>query len=129
VAHHIGQSLEQQVSEAAGRTLKAQKPSPRWNREWPRGDLWVDWKVPNSYGLSVRIWLNSRGIAIGLRPYPDADAGATERSIEIIEKRPIRDYRILAGGASTKGEDVGFIGGGTGEVIYARWFGRDVFAV
>lgn len=127
VAKHIGQTLEQRVSETANRTMKAQKPALKWDQVWPRGDLWVDWKVPGTYGLSVRIWLNSRGIAIGLRPYPDDEAGATPRSMELINNRPIPSYRFLAGGASRLGEDVGFHGGGTGEVIYARWFDRDKF--
>lgn len=127
VAQHIGPTLERSVSETCGRTLKARKPSLRWDQIWPRGDLWVDWRVPGSYGLSVRVWLNSRGIAIGLRPYLDADSGATERSTKLINAHPIPGYRILAGGASKIGEDVGFHGGGTGEVMYARWINRDQF--
>jgi 5-methylcytosine-specific restriction protein B len=128
VAHHIGTSLEAEVAEAAGRTLKAHKPSLMWDGVWPRGDFWVDWRVPGTYGLAVRLWLNGRGLAIGLRPFPDGEAGATERAVKIIESRPLPGYEILAGRASRIGKDVGFVGGGTGEITYAQWFDRDALA-
>ena len=125
VAQHIGASLEVEVAEAAGRTLKAHKPSLMWDAVWPRGDLWVDWRVPGTFGLAVRAWLNGRGLAIGLRPYPDGETGATDRAIKLIESHQLPDYEILTGGASRIGKKVGFVGGGTGEIIYARWFDRD----
>lgn len=128
VAKHIGSTLESKVSQAGGRTLKARKPALKWDETWPRGDFWVDWRVPGTYGLAVRIWLNSRGVAIGLRPYPDAEAQATESALSTIDSLPIPGYEVLAGGASRNGKDVGFYGGGTGEVIYARWFDRTKFA-
>lgn len=124
VAKHLSESLETPVSEAAGRTLQARKPSLMWNAVRPRGDLWADWRIPGTYGLSVRIWLNAQGAAIGLRPYPDADAGSTDRAVDVIAAHPIPGYEILAGGRSHVGRDVGFVGGGTDEVIYARWFDR-----
>ena len=124
VAQHIGVSLEAAVSEAAGRTLKAHKPSLMWDGTWPRGDLWVDWRVPGTYGLAVRVWLNGHGVAIGLRPYLDGEAGATERAVEVIRGRELPGYEVLAGGRSRIGRNAGFIGGGTGEVTYARWFDR-----
>lgn len=125
VAQHIGSSLEDDVAEATGRTLKAHKPSLMWDGVWPRGDLWVDWRVPGTYGLAVRMWLNGRGLAIGLRPYPDAETGATDRAVTILENHPLPGYEVLAGGASRIGKKVGFVGGGTGEIIYARWFDRE----
>lgn len=128
VAQHVGTSLEADVAEATGRTLKAHKPALMWDGVWPRGDLWVDWRVPGSYGLAVRMWLNGRGLAIGLRPYPDGEAGATDRAVKLIESHQVPGYEVLAGGASRAGKDVGFIGGGSGEVIYARWFDREAVA-
>lgn len=125
VAQHIGASLEAQVAEATGRTLKWHKPALMWDGVWPRGDLWVDWRVPSTYGLAVRVWLNGRGLAIGLRPYPDGDGGGTERAVKLLESHPLPGYEVLASGGSRIGKDVGFIGGGSGEVIYARWFDRD----
>lgn len=125
VAQHIGAALEAEVAEATGRTLKWHKPALMWDGVWPRGDLWVDWRVPGTYGLAVRVWLNGRGLAIGLRPYPNGNAGATERAVSLIENHGLPGYAVLAGGASRVGKDVGFIGGGSGEVIYARWFDRD----
>ena len=125
VAQHIGVSLETQVAEAMGRTLKWHKPALTWDGVWPRGDLWVDWRVPNTYGLAVRAWLNGCGLAMGLRPYPDGDAGGTERAVKLLESHPLPGYEVLAGGGSRIGKDVGFIGGGAGEVNYARWFDRD----
>lgn len=124
VAKHLGKALESEVSEAAQRTLEAVKPPVKWQKIWPRGDLWADWRVPGTYGLALRAWLNSRGVAIGLRPYRDADAGATERVLDIIEENGVPGYEVLAGGRSRTGRDVGFVGGGTGEVVYARWFDR-----
>lgn len=127
-AKHIGSCVEAEVSDAAGRTLKAHKPSLMWSKEWPRGDLWVDWRVPGTYGLAIRLWLNGSGLAIGLRPYVDADAGATERAVETIRRHALGGYEVLAGGNSRVGKDVGFLGGGTGEVVYARWFDRAAMA-
>lgn len=126
VAQHIGSSLEAQVAETTGRTLKWHKPALTWDGVWPREDLWVDWRVPGTYRLAVRVWLNGRGLAIGLRPYPDGDAGGTERAVKLLESHPLPGYEVLASGRSRIGRDVGFIGGGSGEVIYARWFDRDV---
>ena len=124
VAKHLGESLESAVSEAAARTLKAHKPPVMWTPIRPRSDLWAEWRIPNTYGLSVRLWLNAEGLAVGLRPFPDAETGATERAVEVIESMPLADYELLAGGRSKIGRNVGFIGGGSGEVIYARWFDR-----
>lgn len=124
---HIGQALSDPVSQSVGRKLKPQKPALTWDGTWPRGDMWVDWKIQGTYGLGIRIWLNSRGVAIGLRPYADAEKEATTRALSVIEASPIAGYRVLAGGASKLGADVGFVGGGTGEVIYGRWFDRDTF--
>lgn len=128
VAQHLGGALETAVAEAVGRTLNARKPALMWSENWPRGDLWVDWRVPDTYGLAVRVWLNAHGLAIGLRPYPDDTAGATERAIGVIDRRRLPDYEVLAGGNARTGKDVGFIGGGTGEVIYGRWFARGSIA-
>lgn len=127
-AHYIGQALQAEVAEAAGRTLSVQKPTVMWQEVWPRGDLWVDWRIPKTRGLAVRAWLNSRGIAIGLRPYVEAGAGATDRVLEVIEKSPIPGYEVIAGGRSRTGKDVGFRGGGTGEFVYARWFDRSAIS-
>lgn len=126
VAQHIGAALESSAAEAAGRTLKAHTPGVMWDTVWPRGDLWTDWRVPGTYGLSLRIWLNANGLAVGLRPFPDAEPGATDRAVEVINSHPLAGYEILAG-RSRVGRDVGFTGGGTGEVIYARWFDRSTF--
>ncbi|PXW30379.1 UNVERIFIED_CONTAM: 5-methylcytosine-specific restriction protein B [Williamsia faeni] len=128
VAQHIGTALERSVAEAAGRTLKAHKPGVMWDAVWPRGDLWADWRVPGTYGLAVRIWLNANGLAMGLRPYPDADSGSTDRAVSVIENQPLPGYEILAGRMSRVGRDVGFTGGGSGELIYARWFDRGALA-
>lgn len=128
VAHHLGTTLVTDVAEAAGRTLKAHKPSTMWHSASPRGDLWVDWRIQGTYGLAVRIWLNSRGLAIGLRPYRTGDACATEQAVEIIERNPVAGYELLAGGGSRIGKDVGFLGGGSGEVMYAQWVDRNAIA-
>lgn len=122
---HIASSLESAVSTAAGRPLKAHKPSPMWDKDWPRGDLWADWRVPDTYGLSIRVWLNSSGLAIGLRPYTKGDLGSGKRAVEVLESQSIEGYEILAGGSSTVGRKVGFVGGSAGEVFYGRWFPRE----
>lgn len=121
---HIGATLEAEVSKAAGRTLKARRPSVWWTKERPRADLWVDWTVPDTYGLGVRVWLNERGLAIGVRPYRDGGAEATDRAVEIIERNPVAGFDLLAGGRSRIGRDVGFRGGGSGELMYGRWHDR-----
>ncbi|MFD5867880.1 AAA family ATPase [Corynebacterium sp. NPDC060344] len=128
VAAHLGSALEADVSKAANRTLKASKPPVMWHKERPRGDMWVDWKVPGTYGLSVRAWLNEHGLAIGLRPYAHGDAGATEEAVSIIGSQPVEGYEVIAGGRTGVGQDRGFVGGGTGEVLYGRWFDRHDFS-
>ena len=127
VSAHLGDSLESEISAAAGRTLKARKPSVMWQEVRPRGDLWVDWRVPDTYGLAIRLWLNAHGLAIGLRPFVTADAGATENAVAVIEGNPVPGYEVIAGGRSKTGVDKGFVGGGTGEVMYGRWFDSSDF--
>ena len=127
VSAHLGDSLESEISAAAGRTLKARKPSVMWQEVRPRGDLWVDWRVPDTYGLAIRLWLNAHGLAIGLRPFVTADAGATENAVAVIEGNPVPGYEVIAGGRSKTGVDKGFVGGGTGEVMYGRWFDKSEF--
>ncbi|MDH3048446.1 AAA family ATPase [Gordonia alkanivorans] len=131
VAQHIGSVLQGPVNDAAGRKLsklRTRTPDVMWDATWPRGDLWVDWRVPKTYGLGIRLWLNGYGLGVGLRPYPDGESGATERAIAAIESRPLPGYEFLAGGRSKAGRDVGFIGGGSGEVFYGRWFDREAVA-
>lgn len=128
VSSYLGPVLKNAVSDAAGRTLAAKKPSPMWTGDWPRGDLWIDWRVPNTYGLGIRLWLNSHGIALGLRPYVDGSAGATGRIQQAIDSARVPGYEMLAGGRSSTGRQVGFVGGGTGEGIYARWIERSDLA-
>lgn len=127
VAQHIGGALLDQVSDAAGRELKVYVPPLIWNKPWPRGDFWTDWRVPNTAGLGVRLWLNPHGLAIGLRPYPDNEPGYVQRAIEFFEQSPLPGYQLLAGRGAKVGTDVGFIGGAVGEVLYGRWFSRSEF--
>lgn len=124
VAAHIGGSLENEVSAAVGRTLNSRKPPLKWTATRYRGDLWVDWRVPGTYGLAVRVWLNGEGLSIGLRPYPHAEAGATQEMVDVIDDHSLEGYDVIAGGRSTLGTDRGYVGGGSGEIIYARWFNR-----
>lgn len=128
VSGHVGGVLEPEVAEAVGRTLKAHRPSLMWTKENPRGDTWVDWRVPGTYGLGVRIWVNEAGLAVGLRPYPDGEADATDRALKVIQSGPVDGFEVLAGGRSVNGRDVGFVGGASGEVIYGTWFDRAKFA-
>ncbi len=120
VAQHIGSVLESPVAEAVGRTLKAHKPSVMWDDKWPRGDLWADWRVPGASSLAVRLWLNARGVAIGLRPYRERGTTGHETALELIDGHPLPGFEML-------GADAGFIGGGARE-IYGRWVDRDALA-
>ncbi|SMG35122.1 AAA domain (dynein-related subfamily) [Corynebacterium pollutisoli] len=127
VADHIGKALSTDVASAAGRVLEIKKPSVKWTRTRYRGDMWVDWRVPGTYGLALRVWINRRGMSIGLRPYLHSEAGATQGMVEIIEHNPVAGYDVIAGGRSQIGTDKGYVGGGSGEVIYGRWFDRSEF--
>ncbi|NLT27387.1 MAG: AAA domain-containing protein, partial [Microbacteriaceae bacterium] len=134
VSAHIGAALEPEVSEAAGRTLKAAKPSPMWTPTRPRGDLWVDWRVPQRGQIGPRIWINHEGMAIGLRPYPSSDAAAdergmsaAERAIAAIERHPLPGYELLGARGADVGRGVGLVGA-SGELIYAKWFPKERLA-
>lgn len=128
VSGHIGSTLAAPVSEAAGRLLKPRKPSAWWTKDRPRADMWVDWSIPDTYGLGIRVWLNENGLAIGIRPYRDSGTEATERALAIIDTAPIQGFEVIKGGRAVSGRDVGFRGGGSGEVMYGRWFDRSMFA-
>lgn len=124
VAKHIGDSLISAVTEQSGLLLKIAKPPLYWTKGRPRGDLWIDWKVPETYGVAVRLRLNADGLAIGLRPHATGDAGDTQSAVAIIEANPLEGYELFSAGRSNIGRDIGFVGGGTGEVMYGRWFDR-----
>lgn len=58
VAKHIGDSLISAINGESGLLLKIAKPPLYWTKGRPRGDLWIDWKVPETYGVAVRVRLN-----------------------------------------------------------------------
>lgn len=123
-AKHIGDALEEQVAQSAGRTLRTHIPPVMWTGDYPRGDLWVDWRVPDTYGLAVRVWLNEHGLAVGLRPMVKLEGGWADDALHKVEQHPIAEYKVFAGGRTVAGEDVGFRGGLSGEFMYGRWFNR-----
>ena len=67
--HVLGSVLEQEVSDALGRSVKIAKPPLEWKPGRYRGDSWVDWRVtaPNC-NSSVRVWVTKDGTAVGLYP-------------------------------------------------------------
>lgn len=126
VAGHIGQALLADVAEAAQRSLVPKKPSWLWAADAPRGDLWVDWTIEQSGGLGIRLWLNARGVAIGLRPgwYR---SGWYEEAADILRSEHVEGYRLLGGRRTSHVEDVEFVGA-PGEFLFAKWFDRETIS-
>lgn len=127
VGRHIGMQLVDDVSAAAGRSLAAKRP-PRTSRDGrPRSDVWADWSTREKWGgLGLRLWVNPKGVAIGLRAGWVRD-GWFDEAAAVVEGAPLAGFRTLSAPSSKYGDDVGFASGMSGEFLYARWFDASRF--
>lgn len=127
VGRHIGMQLVDEVSSAAGRTLAAKRPPKAWRDGRPRSDLWADWWVREKWGgLGLRLWVNARGVAIGLRAGWVRD-GWFDEAAAVVAGAQLPSFRTMSAPTSKYGDDVGFVSGMNGEFLYARWFDAEQF--
>jgi 5-methylcytosine-specific restriction protein B len=127
VGSYIAAEIAEAVSEAAGRDLAPSRLSRHWSEDRPRSDLWANWAVKGHGGLGVRLWLNASGVAIGLRP-GWFKGEVWEQIVGTFEAAGLPGYRLIGARGSKRGDDLGFVGGMPGELIYARWFTRSELA-
>ncbi len=125
IAKYWGDQLIEEVSDALGLTLAV--GLPKTNRARP--DLWVDWraKEASGHGLSMRVWVNTQGVAIALRPGA-TPKGWWDQVVPELLSADIGDCRVLSGPSAQIGEDVGLIGAHGAEFVYGRWFDQEEFA-
>lgn len=57
IARSWGRTLVEDVSDALGHEMEFHVPPRDWMRGHPRGDLWVDWRIPGTPGLGFRVWV------------------------------------------------------------------------
>ena len=127
VGKYIGNELVDELSTAAGRSLKARTPSKDWSPDRPRSDFWVDWRAPNLSTVGLRLWVNHNGAALGLRPGDEGGDWIDETSAHI-DQHPVSGFEKIAVGQSSEGRDVGFEGGWPGQFVYAKWVEPEIFA-
>lgn len=124
-ARHL-RELVSEVEAAVGRPLQARAPGVEWQEGRPRSDTWTDWTDGRS-GPGIRVWINHRGLAVGLKPGLVRPGWYDEAAVEI-DRFPLTGFEKMSARGSRHGVDVGFIGGSSGEFVYSRWFDRDQLA-
>lgn len=123
VARYIGTTLADELSSVIGRSL-APKPAGRmWNTDFPRSDVWVDWRAHES-GLGLRLWIGKIGATIGLTPGQQG-AGWSDEVSALINASPVEGFAMIGG----RGRPIDGLpahgSGRPGEFTYARFFERD----
>lgn len=118
--------LVTEVETATGRPLQARAPGLDWKVGRPRSDAWTDWTDGRS-GPGIRVWVNHKGMAIGLKPGL-IRSGWYDEAAEEIDRFPLPGFQKMAARGARHGVDVGFIGGASGEFVYGRWFDRERLA-
>ena len=131
----MGESLCSSVAEASSLKLRIVPPPRDWTTERGRSDLWVDWRLPTepNRGVAIRLWVNHRGAAIGLRighSSPWTELGSSLEPLlplgfEQFKVARLSDFDLDFKSAS--GRERGFIGP-NGELFYGRWYEPEVWA-
>lgn len=118
VADHIGQTLKKTVGAALARDVRVKKGRRMRDGTWPRGDFWVEWTIAESASLALRVWLNSKGVAIGLR---------TNHSslVKDLDGEKLLGLESIAAGPGSVGRKLDVEGGQPGMVIFGKWVARD----
>jgi 5-methylcytosine-specific restriction enzyme B len=111
--------LAPDVEAATGRPLQARTPGPDWKEGRPRADTWVDW-TDGRAAPGIRVWVNDRGMAVGLKPGL-VRPGWYEEALREIERHPVAGYELLSARGGSGGRDVGFTGS-SGEFLFGRWY-------
>ena len=124
LADHWGDWLCEEVSGALEDDLKVSKPKIQQSDGSYRNDFWVDLRSEQGVYLGLRVWLNHRGVAVGLFPGFEPK-NLREKIRPVIEAADFQDCEILGGNDSDIGRDVGLTRGG---YVYGRWFEREQLA-
>ena len=100
IADHLGPTLLEDLSQAAGHQLKTWKPPMYWGpraKLTPRPDLWIDWRVVGE-GLSeigLRLWISHKGAALGVMPGWGIRPGWKVEAEEVISSTPVDGFRVI----------------------------------
>ena len=149
VSWHLGHVLRDSVSEAAGLDLKYKKLPRLWGMsEKGRSDLWVDWRLPVvPKGPAIRVWVNHKGAAIGLRTSHLSQWTDLKDSLEALQPPGFEEFKVMRlsdlksgdgdehgpagpdgdvtyeplGGVSPRPGLHGFVGA-SGDLFYGKWY-------
>ncbi len=121
ISRFVGSRLADSVSNVLNRPVVPKPPMVTWKQGQPRRDVWVDWTIPSHSGLGLRIWVNPKGVSIGIRP-GHIEAGWLATAANVACDWSVDGYAMFAASTSTHGIDVGHHGGRPGEFTYAKWF-------
>ncbi|WP_420431987.1 McrB family protein [Candidatus Poriferisocius sp.] len=124
IADYWGEQLAADVKEALGHAIKVKLPKAASARP----DLWVDWRINEAAenGLSMRVWVNDQGAAIGLCPGTNSKRWM-DTVAPVLSSARYDGCRVLGGSNSQIGEDVGLLGVHDAEFVYGRWFDQGEF--
>ena len=127
VSNLLGVSLCHSVAEASGLELQVERPQRDWKTGRGRSDLWIDWRLPiePNGGVAIRLWVNHRGAAIGLRIGRSSPWADLRSSLEPLLPPGFEQFKVMrlsdfdSDFRSTDGEERGFVGP-NGELFYGR---------
>ena len=124
VAGYWGKELADDVKEALGHAIKVKLPKA----DSARPDLWADWRINEAAenGLSIRVWVNDQGAAVGLCPGTNSK-GWMDTVAPVLSSARYDGCRVLGGSNAPIREDVGLLGVHDAEFVYGRWFDRGEF--
>ena len=127
VANLLGVSLCDSVVEASGLELQVKRPPRDWETGRGRSDLWVDWRLPvePNGGVAIRLWVNHRGAAIGLRIGHSSPWIDLRSSLEPLLPPWFEQFKVMRlsdfDSDSADGGERGFVGIGGG-LFYGRHY-------
>ena len=127
VSNLLGVSLCHSVAEASGLELRVERPQRDWKTGRGRSDLWIDWRLPiePNGGVAIRLWVNHRGAAIGLRIGRSSPWTDLRSSLEPLLPPGFEQFKVMrlsdfdSDFGSTDGEERRFVGV-SGELFYGR---------
>ena len=126
ISKHWSYHLQRSLPETLGYELKSLRQSLESAVGYPRSDLRVDlWNGSGQAGYDLRVWVNDRGIGIGISPRSKQSLrkGWYAEAAEAMKPIEVEGYRMYLIGDSPHGEDKG-LDGAEGSFFYARWYER-----
>lgn len=123
----LGSALQERMTATLGRSVEVISPKLLFTNDGPyRSDTWVSWRVPGGDpGLSIQVWANHEGVAVGLHPgwfregWYDESSKAIEGTVseeaEFIAIKHHEQSRIQRSGREPA----------PGEWLLGRWFDKE----